>query len=558
MKCSKASLILPLGQGTGQIKYDAQYGNTPIRLFNLKPGFHTAMAEFEPFLHAKSEDEDQGQEGGIPLQDQYTDDPTLASIDAAVLRHETRRTSLRSWRGISERVLSKVKWLPSTQPPTATNVQQTLIHALPRYFRPSSLRNTSPPGPTAYLDALRGYAAWNVFLAHGYKDYHFWYKHQPILSALMAGEAMVALFFVISGYVLSYRLLVYTHNRSGDKLLSGLASSTFRRGMRLYGSTTVALFAAMVMVRLQLYDGGGKYPLHLDSLWAQLVDWAWTLLFFVNPFATEIHGYYTAEGLQNKYLGPMWTIPVELRGSLILFIYIAATCKLRVYTRVALTCVFVVVCHVWAALYVADFFMGMLIAELALLRYPERLKPAPSLPEHLPLPARPRQSLASKCIWSAVFVVGLFLLGEPDSNTNALGIFGDWPWAALRSWIPSYLNWADKLYWYLGIGSFLLVLGLEMYPTLQAPLRCGWSQYVGDLSFGIYALHVPLLVAIIGHWYEVNVRLAYGWDNGWGILPGAIIMHLAVFACADYFHRVDRRVVALGRWIQVQCFERWH
>lgn len=516
------------------------------------------MAEFEPFLHAKSEDEDQGQDSGIPLQDQYTDDPTLASIDAAVLRHETRRTSLRSWRGISERVLSKVKWLPSTQPPTSTNVQHTLIHALPRYFRPRSLRNTSPPGPTAYLDALRGYAAWNVFLAHGYKDYHFWYKHQPILSALMAGEAMVALFFVISGYVLSYRLLIYTHNRSGDKLLSGLASSTFRRGMRLYGSTTVALFAAMVMVRLQLYDGGGTYPLHLDSLWAQLVDWSWTLLFFVNPFATDIHGYYTPDGLQNKYLGPMWTIPVELRGSLILFIYIAATCKLRVYTRLALTCVFVVACHVWTALYVADFFMGMLIAELSLLRYPERLKPAPSLPEHLPVPARPRQSLASKCIWSAVFVVGLFFLGEPDGDTNALGIFGDWPWAALRTWYPSYLNWADRLYWYLGIGAFLLILGLEMYPTLQAPLRCGWSQYVGDLSFGIYALHVPLLVAIIGHWYEVDVRLAYGWDQGWGILPGAIIMHLAVFACADYFHRVDRRVVALGRWIQVQCFERWH
>lgn len=511
------------------------------------------MAESEPFLLTKSEDDD-GQGEGIPLDDQDYDDPLLASTDDADLQSYMPSAQSRPWRPVSKWVLDRVKWETYTRPPTARDLQQTLIQALPRFCRPGSLCTMSEPGPTAYLDALRGYAAWNVFLAHGYKDYHFWYKHQPFLSALMAGEAMVALFFVISGYVLSYRLLIYTRNRSGDKLLSGLASSTFRRAMRLYGSTTVALFAALIMVRLRLYNGG-IYPLYIESLWAQLFDWVWTLLFFFNPFATEIHGYYSAEGLQNKYLGPMWTIPVELRGSMILFIYIAATCKLRVYTRIVLTCLLVVGCHVWAALYVAHFLMGMLVAEIALLRYPERLTAAPSLPEHITIPRR--QSLISKCFWTLIFIVGVFLLGEPDGDTNALGFLGNWPWAFLRSWIPSYLNFADKLYWYLGIGSFLLVLGLEMYPTLQAPLRCGWSQYVGDLSFGIYALHVPLLIAIISHWYEAKVRQAYGWDEGWGILPGALIMHVVVFTCADYFNRVDRRVVKLGKWVQEQCFERW-
>lgn len=512
------------------------------------------MAESEPFLHAKSEDYDDGEQRGIPLEDQYHDDCNHPSIHDADSQDYMSRAHSRSWSVISERVLSRVNWEAFTRPPTTRDLQQTLIEALPRLFRPRSLYLTSPPGPTAYLDALRGYAAWNVFLAHGYKDYHFWYKHQPFSSALMAGEAMVALFFVISGYVLSYRLLIYTRNRSGDKLLWGLASSTFRRGMRLYGSTTIALFAAFILVRLRLYNGG-NWPLYLESFWAQLYDWIYTLIFFLNPFATEIHGYYTQEDLQHKYLGPMWTIPVELRGSMILFIYIAATCKLRVYTRLALTCVLVVASHIWAALYVADFFMGMVVAEIGLLRYPERLMTAPSLPERTNIPQR--QSLASKCFWTLVFVVGFFLLGEPDADTNALGIFGDWPWAFLRSLIPNYLGFHDKLYWYLGIGSFLLILGLEMYPTLQTPLRCGWSQYVGELSFGIYALHVPLLVAIISHWYEPDVRQPLGWDLGWGVLPGAMIMHVVVFCCADYFNRIDRRVVRLGRWVQEYYFERW-
>ncbi|KAK5043596.1 hypothetical protein LTR84_011403 [Exophiala bonariae] len=513
------------------------------------------MAKSDPFLYTRLEDDENGQQSGIPLEDQYHDDPNLLSIhNDANPQSYTPHPHSSFWRNISNRLLSRANWETYTRQPTVYDLKQALIQALPRLYRPASLRIESAPGPTAYLDALRGYAAWNVFLAHGYKDYHFWYNHQPFLSALMAGEAMVSLFFVISGYVLSYRLLVYSRTRSSEKVLLGLASSTFRRGMRLYGSTTVALFAALILVRLGLYNGG-KWPVYIESLSSQLYDWFWTLVYFCNPFANTIYGYYTEGGLQNKYLGPMWTIPVELRGSMVIFIYIAATCKLHVYTRVALTCLLIIVCYIWIALYIAEFFMGMLVAEIALLCYPERLAAAVSLPEHGT--KLQQQNVTSKCFWTLVFIVGLFLLGQPDSDTNALGIFGDWPWAFLRSWLPGYLGFGDRTYWYLGIGSFFLVLGLEMYPTLQAPLRYGWSQYVGELSFGIYALHVPLLVAIIGHWYEVDVRQAYGWDKGWGVLPGALIMHVAVFTCADYFNRIDKRIVRLGRWVQEQCFEQW-
>lgn len=44
-----------------------------------------------------------------------------------------------------------------------------------------------------------------------------------------AGRGMVDLFFEISGYVLSYRLLISMRNRSPSHLLDILASATFRR-----------------------------------------------------------------------------------------------------------------------------------------------------------------------------------------------------------------------------------------------------------------------------------------------------------------------------------------
>lgn len=508
------------------------------------------MAAYQPVPLPEHVDDEQDGLDDIELEKHELKTRDSPTFDESSPLDEDRPGPMTSSRrhGFQWRI-KDLRWKLSR--PNTSDLTSVLVQCLPRYLRPSSLRLTQPLGPTAYLDALRGYAAWNVFLAHGYKDYNFTWRDQPFLSALMAGEAMVSLFFVISGYVLAYRLLINTRNRSSDKLLSSLASSTFRRGIRLYGSTTVALFAALVMVRLGWYNGG--YGLYIDSIWAQLWDWCLTLLFFMNPFV-DIRGYHYKQTLENKYLGVMWTIPVEFRGSMILFIYIAGTCKLRVYARMALSSAFIVTCYIWDAIYVAEFLMGMLVAEIALKRNPERLGTRSTLPQHTTSPRR--QSLISKIIWSLVLITAIFFLGEPISSTR-LGFLGDWPWAALRQVIPSWYKSTDEIYFYLGIGSFLMVLALEMYPTLQAPLRCGWSQYVGELSFGIYALHVPLLIAVIAQWYNPAVRVPNGWTSAWGVLPGAIIMHFLVFACADYFNRVDRRVVKLGRWLQERAFEKW-
>lgn len=43
------------------------------------------------------------------------------------------------------------------------------------------------------------------------------------------------------------------------------------------------------------------------------------------------------------------------------------------------------------------------------------------------------------------------------------------------------------------MGVLILVLSLESYPIVHRPLEMGASQCIGELSFGIYALH-PLLL----------------------------------------------------------------
>ncbi len=87
---------------------------------------------------------------------------------------------------------------------------------------------------------------------------------------------MVALFFVISGYALGYRLLILTRQGDTERLLNALASSTFRRYFRLYLSSVVACMIALGLVRLRFWNGmqGGCWR---DSFIAQDGSWSWSV-----------------------------------------------------------------------------------------------------------------------------------------------------------------------------------------------------------------------------------------------------------------------------------------
>jgi peptidoglycan/LPS O-acetylase OafA/YrhL len=57
---------------------------------------------------------------------------------------------------------------------------------------------------------------------------------------------MVSVFFVISGYVLSYKAIRLMRAAQYPELLGSLASSVFRRGMRLFLLITASTFISML------------------------------------------------------------------------------------------------------------------------------------------------------------------------------------------------------------------------------------------------------------------------------------------------------------------------
>ncbi|KAI9054641.1 hypothetical protein LZ554_001793 [Drepanopeziza brunnea f. sp. 'monogermtubi'] len=161
----------------------------------------------------------------------------------------------------------------------------------------------------------------------------------PIIRLLYSGRAGVAIFFVISGFALSYKpLKLIRHHRAiksglvaridpGDSaesargnVLAVMGSSLLRRGIRLFVPVVAGTFIAAILAYLDAFTPtplrNEVVPAHFPTLSLQLRDW-WSdfedLMFpfrELNPNHLKI----------SRYNGHLWTIPLEFYGSMAVFL----------------------------------------------------------------------------------------------------------------------------------------------------------------------------------------------------------------------------------------------
>jgi peptidoglycan/LPS O-acetylase OafA/YrhL len=273
------------------------------------------------------------------------------------------------------------------------------------------------PSPTSWLDGLRGYAAFFVILYHLRQAYtgsvHVAYGttendtnplQLPIIRLMFAGQAMVALFFVVSGYSLSWGPSKDLHKGGVVKCLERIRSSVFRRAPRLYLPTLASAFIAMLCRSLGLYEWGHKMdirgykapePERFDNFFAQLADYLSKSLEFLNVWRGNAHAYYL----------PSWSIPIEFKCSILLYAGLLAVSKLRLLPRMAGLAIMVLYCHWMQNAFLWLFFIGSTLAQVNC--YVQR-----SWTDGFP----PKDSRKRFCFKIFVLFLGLWLLSFPDSS----------------------------------------------------------------------------------------------------------------------------------------------
>ncbi|PQE29050.1 hypothetical protein CJF30_00004089 [Rutstroemia sp. NJR-2017a BBW] len=341
---------------------------------------------------------------------------------------------------------------------------------------------------------------------------------------------MVSIFFVMSGYALAYKPLTLIRQGLWADLLDNMSSAIFRRGMRLFLPTTISTLIVLLTVCLGIDDFPGyrnlpgfieARPKHLQSIIEQFTDWAdFVTLELMNPWSWRVFDY--------RYDSHLWTIPIEFRASMILFLVIIGLARTRTTVRFALAAASFVYCMWCQKWEVALFIAGMCMAEMQQIQLERGVLLI-------------RQAWLATFIWSTVIICGLFLLSFPIRHSS------DTPGFMVLSMVTShYWNWHTY-------GAILVVWSASNCGFLQKPFTTPFAGYLGRISYAMYLVHGPVLHSvgygvvstIWGHWGPEHHQL--------GLVTSFVLIAPVVFWVADIFWRtVDDPSMRIAKYLYLK------
>jgi len=425
--------------------------------------------------------------------------------------------------------------------------------------------------PTAYLDGMRGLAAFAVFLCHlSYGTFdisHSWGAGElgqpnenssllqlPIVRLFYSGPPMVAIFFVISGYALSYKPLKQMRSRDFEGLMTTLTSSVFRRPVRLFLPCFASTLIVVFLTRLGLYKltedfandmrmvPEDHYMTEANAL-SQLGDWMQKMLDFVNVFDWSL---YSGSIDLDRHL---WTIPVEFRCSMALFLTHILVARMTSRLRVA-TLVFLLGWGTyWNRWEMVPFWAGVLVAELDLAK---AVKEENVMSEKLGLDDVPIRyhSFFRTCFDSATLISGMFLASYPDADGH---ISPGYAW--LTTMIPD--RYTQKHRFWPTIGAVMIVWSIGNLNCIKKIFNSRILQYLGQISFPLYVCHGFVIHTFTYYLLDLlwDTTDAYSdrarFERGFAFAAlGSIVL---VVWTSDLFLRVvDTRCVRLAKWLESQ------
>ncbi|RVX69738.1 hypothetical protein B0A52_06383 [Exophiala mesophila] len=454
-----------------------------------------------------------------------------------------------------------------------TSLSKILNAILPSFLFPTPPKPAKASSNIAALDGLRGVACWVVLNSHwacavddpwendvAERSQGFMWK--PFVSLVWDAESMVNIFFVISGYVLSQKSLKMIH--SDQSIQKTIASSIFRRAFRLFLPAIAAIFIITILAQMRIFEGARsnfeafegllrEQPPTMEPTFASQITGAFrevrVLLSASLPGADSFDGLFD----HDKHL---WTIPVEFKCSMVLFLVLTGTSLLKTGWRLIIHFCITYYCLLNDFRNASLFIGGMVLAELDIIR--RRPGAFPGTGFHgsgftLPLflskyPRSPRFATLS---WIGAFILGLFIMGVPLVEPVTMQ-----PHAWLASLLPDM--W-DKNKVLRAIGSIMTTWACINSPAISRIFASRLAEYLGKISFALYLSHGMVIrslgYVVIGFFRRVmgtttredtNLRqFLFIW-----ILSYVIMLPFWFWAAELFCKFIDLPSVTFSRWIE--------
>lgn len=271
------------------------------------------------------------------------------------------------------------------------------------------------------------------------------------LNIFYNGRLGVSIFYVLSGYVLSYAFFVKKENEY-------LISAAIKRFPRLYIPTLFSIIVCYLLLVFNAYDnvetGEKTFSSFIKNVYLFKPDFLLVFRDSVELFFVE----------KTRYNPVLWTMHYELFGSFLVFLFLVSFGK----SNIRWIWYLIGFWFLWDTSYFC-FLAGMLLCDSNVnFRLADKIQ-------------RP--------YWAWLLLFSGIYLGSypnieffrPEYNTIYDFVKFDLP--------------IDYIYFYRDLGAILILTSILFSKTLQNILMRKTFQSLGKISFGIYLIHFPILAS---------------------------------------------------------------
>jgi len=281
--------------------------------------------------------------------------------------------------------------------------------------------------------------------------------HAP-WNLLHNGMAAVAVFFVLSGFVLSYS---FFSSQKHTPFFTRVLSRYIRLIIPILGSLLI-VYALYSMDLVKYWEAKSislavdrYFPPEAPEFFDILHDGLWRSLLFT----------------RDTYNIPLWTMKIEFIGSILIFLMLSlfARCQNNKYYTPIKCTTYLVLLSVFAYYQVLliSFVLGMLIADIHCGKFNSEL-------------------YKTRKYWMPLFIIlGLYLL-----STDSRGLDTGIHWVLLKSNPTEY---SELFYSILGAALLLpVVMHSDYCDSFLSSKFCIW---LGGISYSVYLIHAPILAS---------------------------------------------------------------
>lgn len=349
-----------------------------------------------------------------------------------------------------------------------------------------------------YLDAIRGLAALSVVMAHVIASHWSWMKEARIAYIFINGSDAVAMFFVLSGLVLSYKVFQNKIAITAPYYKQYIIARVFR----LYPAFLVMLVIYYVYEHYK--DGLG----HL--FWETLIH---------NPY------YFWEEALlvrdHHTLFLPDWTLGVEMAVSAFVpFMVLLTLYDRRLFIYMLLACIFA------GKLYISEYFwhfgLGILIAQHFDQIY---------------------QFKDNTQWWYRYRWAFLPLIIVLYSNRHVLYFYPLSP--SMRYFFDSILYVSEYLF--SGLASALILMLVINSAALRRFFSFGIFDFIGKISYGVYLSHWLFTLLAMRNFEYLMPTYAQGSEMKFFILYSLFTVAASIVTATLLYYLIERPFIRLGK-----------